>query len=328
MKILVIRRDNIGDLVCTTPLLRSLRSQLPESQIEVLVTSYNKAVLECAEGVDAIHFYTKAKHRTAQDGSLVSLLWNRLKTVIALRRTKFDYVLLPGGHSASAERFARWIRGKKTIGTAGLDQAGYPHEVQQSCRLLLQLGLQFETPEPVIVPNPVEVDLLKTNLEIAPEVQLVALHISARKPSQRWSAEQFLALARMIAKDRHVSFMLFWSPGSCDNPLHPGDDEKAAAILAGGADLPIIPVPTQELEKLIAALSLCNAMICADGGAMHLAAGLGKPIVCLFGQSNAERWHPWGVPYKLLQAASLEVKDITVDEVFEAYKALVSSLNN
>lgn len=323
MKILVIRRDNIGDLVCTTPLLRSLRSQLPDSRIEVLVTSYNKAVLEHGEGVDAIHFYTKAKHRTAKDGSLVSLLWNRLKTIIALRWAKFDYVLLPGGQSASAERFARWIRGKKTIGTAGLDQTAYPHEVQQSCRLLLQLGLQFETPAPVIAPNPEEVNLLKASLDIAPEAQLVALHISARKPSQRWSAEQFLALARMIAKDRHVSLMLFWSPGSCDNPLHPGDDEKAAAILAGGADLPIIPVPTQELEKLIAALSLCKVMICADGGAMHLAAGLGKPIICLFGQSNADRWHPWGVSYKLLQAKSLEVKDITIDEVYEAYQALV-----
>jgi len=34
--ILVIRRDNIGDLVCTTPLVRALRHQLPNARIEFL----------------------------------------------------------------------------------------------------------------------------------------------------------------------------------------------------------------------------------------------------------------------------------------------------
>ncbi|MBI2317053.1 MAG: lipopolysaccharide heptosyltransferase family protein, partial [Betaproteobacteria bacterium] len=63
----------------------------------------------------------------------------------------------------------------------------------------------------------------------------------------------------------------------------------------------------------------------ADGGAMHLAAGLGKPIVCLFGDSGAERWHPWGVPHQLLQAPSREVADISVEAVVQAYTALLAS---
>lgn len=326
MKILVIRRDNIGDLVCTTPLLRSLREQLPDSRIEVLVTSYNKAVLEHNRDIDGLHFYTKAKHRTESDGSLLSLLWHRLKTVLYLRQQKFDWILLPGGQSASAERFARWIRGAKTISTVGLDQTAYPHEVEQSCRLLTQLGLQFDTPAPLVEPDSQEVARLQSDLGIVPGQRLVALHISARKPSQRWPADNFVRLARQIAESAKVSFILLWSPGSSDNPLHPGDDEKAEAILAAGADLPIMPVPTQNLDKLIAALSLCEAMICADGGAMHLAAGLGKPIVCLFGKSNAERWHPWGVPYELLQTPRQEVDDITTDEVYAAYQRLMSRL--
>jgi ADP-heptose:LPS heptosyltransferase len=55
---------------------------------------------------------------------------------------------------------------------------------------------------------------------------------------------------------------------------------------------------------------------------MHVAAGLGKPIVCLFGQSSAERWHPWGTAYALLQMPSMQVKDISVDAVARAYAAL------
>ena len=35
-RILVIRRDNIGDLLCTTPLLHGLRRQFPQAYIAVL----------------------------------------------------------------------------------------------------------------------------------------------------------------------------------------------------------------------------------------------------------------------------------------------------
>ena len=55
---------------------------------------------------------------------------------------------------------------------------------------------------------------------------------------------------------------------------------------------------------------------------MHLAAALKKPIVCLFGNSDAGRWRPWGVPYELLQPASRNVADISVDQVLAAYDRL------
>ncbi len=44
-RILVIRRDNIGDLLCTTPLLSALRRRFPEAWIGALVNSYTAPVL-------------------------------------------------------------------------------------------------------------------------------------------------------------------------------------------------------------------------------------------------------------------------------------------
>ncbi|MBK7766696.1 MAG: hypothetical protein IPI44_11590 [Sulfuritalea sp.] len=63
-------------------------------------------------------------------------------------------------------------------------------------------------------------------------------------------------------------------------------------------------------------------MIYADGGAMHIAAGLRKPIVCLFGNSDATRWRPWHVPHMLLQPLSRDVADICVEEVLAAWRNL------
>ena len=62
-RILVVRRDNIGDLILTTPLLHALRRARPQAHIAALVNSYNAPVLDGNPDVDAVHVYDKAKHR-------------------------------------------------------------------------------------------------------------------------------------------------------------------------------------------------------------------------------------------------------------------------
>jgi hypothetical protein len=62
-KILVIRRDNIGDLVCTTPLIHALRTRFPKARLDLLVNSYNAPLLVGHPDVDHLYVYTKAKHR-------------------------------------------------------------------------------------------------------------------------------------------------------------------------------------------------------------------------------------------------------------------------
>jgi len=153
---------------------------------------------------------------------------------------------------------------------------------------------------------------------------VVALHISARKEKQRWPVARFAELAHRLHAAHGARFLVFWSPGDENNPFHPGDDGKAARLLDTLKDLPAAPVHTGHLSELIAGLSLCDVAVLSDGGAMHVAAGLGKPLVCFFGNSPAERWHPWGVPYELLQKPSRDVSEISVDEAADAFARLMS----
>jgi len=322
--ILVIRRENIGDLVCTTPLLAALRQQLPTARITALVTRYNEAVMAGNPDIDSLHSYTKAKHRRP-DESALGIYGQRLRTILELRRQKFEWVLLPGGAHASALRFARWIGGRHLLVRGNEDAIAGPHEVEQTCHLLTRMGLEYVTPAPHVVPAVDELAHIDALLAATSPSRLIGLHISARKPSQRWPAERFNELARRLHERDGTAFLLLWAPGRQDDPQHPGDDEKAAAIMAHAGGVPIVPVATERLPQLIAAIARCDAFICGDGGAMHLAAGLGKPIVALFGQSAPERWRPWGVPYVVLQKPSLNVADIAVEEVLTAYgQTLVS----
>jgi ADP-heptose:LPS heptosyltransferase len=101
--------------------------------------------------------------------------------------------------------------------------------------------------------------------------------------------------------------------------MHPGDDGKAARILASLNGLPVFPCPTANIPDLVATVSLADQMICSDGGAMHVAAALDKPILCFFGHSNIKEWHPWHVPHVLLQPESKVVADISVCEALTAF---------
>lgn len=325
-RILVIRRDNIGDLVCTTPLLRALRQQLPAARIEVLATKYNQAVLKNNPDIDALHFYVKAKHREKGEGVL-GIYWQRLRMLWQLRRRCFDLVLIAGGRTPSAMRLARMVAARQVVWFDAETGRPEANEVEHCCRLLSLIGLEYSTPAPVVVANKDTVVDLQARFAIPSTDAIVGIHISARKISQRWPARSFIDLIQALhSRFPQIKVMLLWAPGSHTNPLHPGDDEKAAEILAATKNVPVYPVSTTKLDELIAALSLCDRVICADGGAMHLAAGLGKPIVCFFGQSDRQRWHPWGVPFELLQPDSQEVGDISVVQALNAFERLSKRL--
>jgi ADP-heptose:LPS heptosyltransferase len=336
-RILVVRRDNIGDLVCTTPLLTALRSRFPKAYLAALTNSYNLPVLAGNPDVNSVLAYTKLKHRP-RDRSLLHWLWHdRLGFNTALRREHFDLVILAApGFNAAAAKFAGIAGAKQVLGVTPDDKHGHGinlvasipatarHEVERVFAVAKALGIAGEPPPLRLNPSAPAIEQMRERLFSGETAPTIGIHISARKRSQRWPVERFAALLRALQKIANRRFVLFWSPGAANNPLHPGDDEAAQRLLDELGEFPVTPLRTDKLEALIAGLAVCDKLICSDGGAMHLAAALGKPIVCLFGNSDAARWHPWGVDYELLQASSREVADIGVDEVVAAYQRLLA----
>lgn len=335
---LVIRRDNIGDLVCTTPLIRALRQHYPHARICVLVNSYNAPVLQNNPDLDQVYAYTKLKHRT--DGSSAwRLLWKRIAMLISLRRQRFDYAIFAGARFLPRGlRQARVIRPRHVIGFTDHGLGGSAidmpvtyelprpmHEAENVFRLLEPLGIRGEPPDMRVVPDAGEVQRIRARIGArgGPSGKLrIGVHISARKPSNRWSSESFVRLIRELHVRHGADFMLFWSPGAEDHPQHPGDDAMSAQVVAGVQGVPLLPCATLRLEELIAGLSCCDVVVCSDGGALHIAAALGKPVLCFFGNSDATRWYPWKVPHVLLQPASRSVGDITVEEALRGFEQL------
>ncbi len=341
---LVIRRDNIGDLVCTTPLIRALRQQFPQAKICALVNSYNAPVLENNPDLDQIYSYTKLKHRVDRS-SAWRILWNHFALIMSLRHKRFDCVIIAGARFLPRSlRLARAVSPRHIIGfteqgreSCAIDMAvpyDLPrpmHEVEDVFRLLGPLGIHGEPPDMRVVPNDGEVRRILSRIEAHEGLSgrlRIGIHISARKPSNRWPAERFAQLIKELHKRHDASFMLFWSPGAEDHPQHPGDDAMVARVVTETQGAPLMPCATHRLEELIAGLSCCDVVICSDGGALHVAAALGKPILCFFGDSDKLRWYPWRVPYVLQQPPSRSAGDITVEEALRGYGQLLEQCRN
>lgn len=336
---LVIRSANIGDLVCTTPLIRALREHFPHARICALVNSYNAPILENNPDLDHVYAYTKLKHRV--DGSSAwRVLWNRIALLANLRRQRFDCAIVAGARFLPRGlRLARAVRPRHIIGFTEQDnesrvmdmavayEPSRPmHEVEDIFRLLGPLGIHGEPPDMRVVPNAEEVRRVQSRIEEpggSSEKLRIGIHISARKPSNRWLSDRFVRLIKELHDRHNAAFMLFWSPGTEDHPHHPGDDAMSAQVVAGTQGVTLLPCATHRLDELIAGLSCCDVVVCSDGGALHVAAALNKPILCFFGDSDATRWHPWKVPHVLLQPASRNVGDITVEEAILGFERLL-----
>lgn len=329
LNILVIRRDNIGDLVCTLPMIAALRAHYPDAWIGALVTRYNAEVLHANPDIDEVFSYQKAKHLGPGE-SLVKNTLARVRQLWSLRQRKLDLILLPAsGTQRSAQQMATLIGAARVLSQDDVPASNEArHEVERTANILRALGVATNPlPAAHVVPRPELREALRDRLAPRDGGPLLGVHISSRKPSQRWQAERFVELMRALhARRPGVRFALFWSPGAENNPLHPGDDDKARAIFDACTDVPLAPCPTHSLAELIAGLSLTDALLCSDGGHMHLAASLAKPIVAMFGQSDVARWHPWDVPYRVIQPASHAATDISVTEVVDALASLDARL--
>lgn len=341
-KILVVRRDNIGDLVCTLPLVRALRQLYPAATIDILVNSYSAAVVENNPDIDHVYVYTKAKHRD-EGVTVLGVHWRRLCMTLSLRRQRYDWVVLANVSCIPRPlRWARQVRGRRTVGfvTPGAQGASVltdpvplihqaaQHEVEYLIQLVQPFLREAHASDAAIQPPRIYPDTeLKAQYanqlmrQLPDSQKTIGINISARKPSQQWPAESFIELIRLLTPT--LRCVLYWSPGSGDTSGHPGDDAKAQQILEACAGLSIIGMPTQTLAELIAALAVQDIFITADGGAMHLGAALGKPIVALFGDSTPAQWRPWGVPQRVLQPESLDVRQITPIQVHAATQSLM-----
>ncbi len=318
LNILIIRRDNIGDLLCTTPLLRGLKDQLKVSRLDVVTNAYVAPVLKGSYLINDLHIYHKLKHGQA---SFLKAILERFQLILNLRKYHYDYIL---AFDHRALNLTRYLRKTKVLTPKQNWTQGT--EVERVWELGQKLGLKGA---PGTLELPPHLCLPRFNKKNKQNKQTIGIHISARRLRQQYPAKQWVEVIRKLYElNPKLTFHIFWSPGNTNNPIHPGDDKKAKTLKNTLKSLPVKFIPTPNLESLIDGIQSCDSMIMADGGAMHIAAALDRSIIALFGDSNPQRWRPWRVPHTIIQSNTYDVRDIEVSSIVNAWTMIAKNKAN
>jgi len=306
MKLLLIRNDNIGDLACTTPLFEALRKAYPEATIDLLGNSYNIDLVRNDPRLSRLWSYEKAKHVSGLGKKIVALVHKAI-VLCRLRNVQYDVLIIAAPvFNKRTVRLARWIRPKKIYGAATSDNHGllpanyHPVSIDPQAPHVLQvfsyaraLGIKDPAPESMSLFLSAEEKKASTAEKAlipgSPDLPIIGLQLSARRPKQRWSYEQWKNLIATLLP--HARLRLLWSPGSALSLQHPGDDQLAQQLAAAFST--VLAKPTTDLHSLMIAFSSCDLILGSDGGAMHIAAALDVATVTLFGDIDPTIWQPY-----------------------------------
>src|SRR3954467_4151360 len=219
--ILILRRDNIGDLVCTTPLIDALRARHPRAWIGALVNTYNAGVLDRNPALDAVLAYEKLKHRRT---GLLKNVFDTVKTLSKVRIARLASSLVPLA-PAQALKLAAALKPRRVI-AGDAAYSGTRHEVERAFALGGSLGV-LGAPGPMrVFPDPEIQARVRSQIGSGP---FAAVHISARQEIRRWPLERYAEFLKIKSSEERIALM--WSPGPRSDPRHPGDDEAAARLL-------------------------------------------------------------------------------------------------
>ena len=123
---------------------------------------------------------------------------------------------------------------------------------------------------------------------------LIGIHPGASfGPAKRWLPERFAALADRLVGALGADVLIF---GSADEkPL-------AEQIAEAMRHSPLVVAGQTSLRQMMALFGQCCLAITNDSGPMHVAAGLGLPLVAIFGSTDERSTGPLSPRARVVKA--------------------------
>jgi predicted lipopolysaccharide heptosyltransferase III len=300
LRILLVRLRLIGDVVFTTPVIRSLRRHFPDAHLTYVVEPAAAPVVDGNPHLDELIVAPRRRG--------LSRLADDLRLGRRLRRGRYDIAIdLHGGPrgaflvwmSDAPMRIGYTIRGRRWMYThvVGRSPELIPrHSVQNQGDLLRPLGIDACDPgsEPVEMREDARatraVAARLAAAGVGPSDPIAVVHVSAGNPFRRWPADSFAELAAALVRRGRASHVVLVS----------GPSESAAAEAIArdarqrlGVEDHRVSAGDYDLAELRALVARAAVYIGGDSGPLHVASTTTTPIVLLLGPTLPERSRPW-----------------------------------
>lgn len=276
-RILVIALRRLGDVLLTTPLIRSLRRAWPQARIDALVFADTAGIL--AGNPDLNDIVTMPpRPSAAQSLALAARLLRRYDLAVSTqsgdRPTAFAILAGRARLAPVEERFSG--RMKAMLLNRSVPVMRGLHRVEEMLRLADALGIA-RVPE-LVAPRPEPFDGL-------PAGGYAVIHAAPMFRYKRWTAAGWRALAEHLNAG---GLTVLATGGPADSERRYLDEIWTGAKvvrLDGKVSWP----------QLSGLLAKARVFVGPDTSVTHLAAATGCPTVALYGPTDPRLWAPWPV---------------------------------
>ncbi len=285
MKILVIQKKRIGDVLISTILLEALRKKFPEAELHYLIYPNSLAVVENSPFIDRLIIL---------DSETKKSILKMIGFLFRLRKEKYNIVV--DAYAKPNSVLMGWFSGaKKTItfdktysrifysdvverrkNTLTNATMGIEHRMQ----LLEILDIEFQEYKPKIFLKEEEINFAKlTLLNNGIDLDIPTIMISAIG-SNALKTYPLLFMAEILDKivQNHPVQLLFnYIPNQKNQAL-----ELIQLCKPETQKQIFFDIYENDLRKFIALTSQCKALIGNEGGSTHMAKAIGIPNFIIF----------------------------------------------
>ena len=305
-RVLLIRLDNLGDVLVTTPAIHAVRQSLPRAHLTLLASPVGAQAGRLNPDLDDVIVYEAAWmdpwHKLPQDSGREEAMIRRL------REGRFDGAIIFGSFRQSAlpAAYLCYLADIPLRVAASIDGPGslltsrhkHPermmHEVERGLDLVGAIGLTTDERDLVLrVPDAARARLAErlaaSGVASRP---LIVVHPGCSMPARTYPWEMFAQVADGLGERLGATVVLTGAGSERELVTQiRGAMRRDALALAG--ELPF--------EEFCALIEAADLTVTNNTGPMHIAAAVKTPVVALFALTNPpEQWGPWRVPHRQL----------------------------
>lgn len=308
MKIAIVRRNGLGDLLAVMPLVFLCKEKYPGCHITLFVDQRNAPLIPYLSGFDEVVMIVHSKNKYI---SLLATLWRN-------KKQSFDLVL------SGRPTPMRWVNLFLT-GLRAKSRRAVVSPSWDARRINEPLKYDSQSERHQMVKC---LRILDETLEHVPSRLLPKLNI---KKLYQFSSKTVLVSVtntrvgsqlepETIAKHLNQSLVGTHVILNCE-PKDVAKAERVRALLKISHEV----IPTQSFDDFMALLASVDASWTGDGGIMHLMAAMDKPQLVLFGRTPLWEWAP--ISEKAICIWHPEnVNLIPEDEIEQGLKRLLNEL--
>jgi len=301
--VLLVRLDNLGDVLLTTPAFRAVRRALPGVHLALLAGPAGCEVGHLNPDIDETILYRAPNEdvyfELPQDPA------REMAAVEALEERDFDAAIIFTSYKQSAlpAAYLCYLAGIPLRAAGSFEGPGSlltyrhryaetvppRHETLRGLELTKSLGFPPVEPEMVLVPREEDEEDATRLLERHGIERFVLVHPGASASSRAYPPEHYAAVIKELAGRSGLPVLVTGGP----------DEEDLARRVAGSAG--ISAGGETRFGSLAALVGRAEAVVTNNTGTTHVASSLKRPVVTVFAGTNPpEQWGPWRTPHRLL----------------------------